>query len=143
MSDTGSWLMARAAGRDLLLSMQDLREVVAPMPVSPLPGRTRGIAGVVIHQGEFLPVLTWSDLPGCEQSLEPPMALAVGRLRLGIPLERLGGALNLGSEDWREPSTDDPWRTWIDVVGQVGGRDLPRIDLDRLVALLRRYRDER
>jgi chemotaxis signal transduction protein len=143
MSDAGSWLMARAGGRELLISMHDLREVVAPMPVSPLPGSARGIGGVVIHQGEFLPVLAWGDLPGCPQSPVPPAALAVGRLRLGIPLERLGGALDLGTEDWREPPADDPWRTWVDAVGRVGDRELPRIDLDRLIALLRRYREER
>lgn len=143
MSDQGGWLLAKAAGRDLLLSTLDLREVVAPLPVSPLPGCSRGIAGVVIHQGEFLPVLAWNELPGCVRGSEPPTALAVGRLRLGLPLERMGGTLDLGAEAWREPPADDPWRDWIDAVGRVGDRDLPRLDLDCLIALLRRYRDER
>ncbi len=143
MFDRGSWLQARAAGRDLLLSTLDLREVVTPTPVSPLPGRPRGIAGVVIHQGEFLPVLSWGDLPGCEVGTGTPVALAVMRLRLGIPLDRLVGTLDLGPEAWRETPEDDPWRPWVDAVGRVGERDLPRLDLDRLITLLRQFRGGR
>ena len=143
MSERGSWLQARAAGRDLLISMLDLREVVAPMPVSPLQGGSRGIAGLVVHHGEFLPVLAWGEFPGCEASSEPPMALAVLRFRLGLPLDWLGGTLDLEPEAWRETPIDDPWGPWIDAVVRVGERDLPRLDLDRLISLLRRFRDER
>ena len=60
---------------DLLLDTLDLREVVASAPVAPLPGRSRGIQGVVFYQGEFLPVLAWEDLPGCLAVPGPSMAL--------------------------------------------------------------------
>lgn len=143
MSSRGSWLQARAAGRDLLLSTLDLREVVAPMPIAPLPGGSRGIAGVVIHQGEFLPVLAWGELLGGREAPEIPTALAVLRLRLGVPLGCLGGTLSLAPELWRDPPGDDPWLPWIDAVARVGGKDLPRLDLDRLMALLRGFRAER
>jgi chemotaxis signal transduction protein len=123
--------------------MLDLREVVDPIPVAPLPGGSRGLAGLAIHQGEFLPVLAWDELPGCRAGSEPPMALAVLRLRLGLPLDRLGATLDLGPEVWRETPTDDPWLPWVDAVARVGERDLPRIDLDRLIDLLRQFRDER
>ena len=123
--------------------MLDLREVVAPMPVSPLPGCSRGIAGLVIHHGEFLPVLAWGEFPGCQAGPEPPMALAILRLRLGLPLDWLGGTLDLGLEAWRETPAEDPWSPWVDAVARVGDRDLPRLDLDRLIGLLRRFRDER
>lgn len=123
--------------------MLDLREVVAPMPVSPLPRGARGIAGLVIHQGEFLPVLAWGELPGCQAGSEPPMALAVLRLRLGLPLDRLGGTLDLGPEVWRDTPAEDPWLPWIDAVARIGEVDLPRVDLDRLIGLLRQFRDER
>jgi chemotaxis signal transduction protein len=123
--------------------MQDLREVVAPMPVSPLPGGSRGIAGLVIHHGEFLPVLAWGEFPGCQAASAPPLALAVLRLRLGLPLDWLGGTLDLGPEVWRETPADDPWGPWVDAVARVGGKDLPRLDLDGLIGLLRRFRDER
>jgi chemotaxis signal transduction protein len=123
--------------------MLDLREVVAPMAVSPLPGGSQGIAGLVVHHGEFLPVLAWNELPGCRAGAEPPMALAVLRLRLGLPLERLGGTLDLEPEVWRETPADDPWAPWVDAVARIGDVDLPRIDLDRLISLLRRFRDER
>jgi chemotaxis signal transduction protein len=123
--------------------MLDLREVVAPMPVSPLPGGSRGIAGLVIHHGEFLPVLAWGDLPGCRAASGAPMALAVLRSRLGVPLDRLGGTLDLESEAWRETPADDPWRPWVDAVARVGEKDLPRIDVDRLIGLLRQFRHER
>lgn len=98
---------------------------------------------MVIHQGEFLPVLAWGDLPGCRPEPGPPVALAVLRPRLGMPLDRLLGTLDLEPDAWRDPPDDDPWRTWIDAVGRVGERDLPRVDLDRLVALLRRFRSTR
>lgn len=143
MSERGSWLQARAAGRDLLLSMLDLREVVAPMEISPLPGGSRGIAGLGVHYGEFLPVLAWSELQGCQAGSEPPMALAVLRSRLGLPLERLGGTLDLEPDVWRETPPEDPWILWVDAVARIGDVDLPRVDLDRLISLLRQYRDER
>lgn len=113
------------------------------MPIAPLPGGSRGIAGVVIHQGEFLPVLDWGDLLGGRQEWAVPMALAVLRLRLGVPLDRLGGTLSLAPEVWRDPPSDDPWLPWIDSVARVGEKDFPRLDLDRLMALLRRFRHER
>lgn len=97
----------------------------------------------MIHQGEFLPVLAWGDLPGCRVGSGPPVALAVLRLRLGMPLDRLAGTLELGPEAWRDPPEDDPWRPWIDAVGRVGDSDLPRVDLDRLIAWLRRFRGGR
>jgi chemotaxis signal transduction protein len=123
--------------------MLDLREVVDPMPVCPLPGGSRGIAGLVIHHGEFLPVLSWGGFPGCLAGSEPPMALAVLRFRLALPLDWLGGTLDLGPEVWRETPEDDPWAPWVDAVARVGDRDLPRLDLDRLIGQLRRFRDER
>jgi chemotaxis signal transduction protein len=128
---------------DLLLSTLDLREVVSPTPVAPLPGSPRGIQGVVIHQGEFLPVLAWEDLPGCLAQPAPPMALAVLRPRLGVPLERIIGTIDLPPGARREADETDPAMAWLGGVGRMGDRDLPMVDPDRLVALLRRFRAER
>jgi chemotaxis signal transduction protein len=127
---------------DLLFSPSDLREVVAPVPVSSLPGRPRGIQGVVIHQGEFLPVLAWEELPGSRGLAGPPTALAVLRPRLGILLERLEGMVELPHEAWRECDEADPKAAWSGAVGRVGNRDFHRVDTDRLIALLRRFRGE-
>jgi chemotaxis signal transduction protein len=128
---------------DLLLSTMDLREVVPPMPVSPLPGRPRGIQGVVVHQGEFLPVLAWEDLPGCLNRPAPPLALAVLRPRLGVPLEHIIGTVDLPPEAWREADETDPAIAWLGSVGRVGNQDLRVVDPDRLVALLRQFRADR
>ena len=128
---------------DLLLSTLDLREVVAPTPVAPLPGRPRGIQGVVIHQGEFLPVLAWEDLPGCQVPPTRPVALAVLRPRLGVPLERLIGTVDLPPDAWREADETDPAAAWLGGMTRMGDRDLRMVDPDRLVALLRRFRGAR
>ena len=127
---------------DLLFSTMDLREVVAPGPVAPIPGRSRGIQGVVIHQGEFLPVLAWEDLPGCQPPTALPVALAVLRPRLGVPLERLMGTIDLPPEAWREVDERDPANAWLGGVARSGNRDLHLVDPDRLIALLRRFRGE-
>lgn len=127
---------------DLLLSTRDLREVLSPMPVYPLPGSPRGIQGVVIHQGEFLPVLAWEDLPGCLLPPATPMALAVLRPRLGVPLEGIVGTIDLPPEAWQEADEADPAITWLDGLARVGDRHLRVVDPDRLVALLRRFRSE-
>ena len=98
---------------------------------------------MVFHQGEFLPVLAWRDLQGCKVGSESPMALAILRFRLAMPLDRLGVTLDLGPDIWRKPAKMDPWHSWINAVGRIGGRDLPRMDVDRLLALLRGFRDGR
>jgi chemotaxis signal transduction protein len=133
----------RAAGRELLLSTLDLREVVAPSPVAPLPGRPRGIQGVVIHQGEFLPVLAWEDLPGGEAASAPPVALAVLRPRLGIPLERMMGMVDEWPADWQEPGEDDPTRSWSGAAVLIDGAEVRLLDAERLISLLRRFRNDR
>lgn len=128
---------------DLLLSTLDLREVVASTPVAPLPGRPRGIHGVVIYQGEFLPVLAWEDLPGCPTPPARPMAMAVLRPRLGLPLERLIGTISPPPEAWQELDPGDARERWLGGVCRVGGQSLYLLDPDRLIALLHRLREER
>jgi chemotaxis signal transduction protein len=128
---------------DLLLSALDLREVLGPVPVVELPGRPRGIQGVVFHQGEFVPVLAWEDLPGCPSPPAPPSALAVLRPRLGLPLETMTGMRELPSGDWREADEGDPASSWLGGVCRLEGRDFGLVDPDRLLAVLRRLREDR
>jgi len=143
MSDREPWLQARAAGRDLLLATRDLLEVLGPPMVLPMPARPKGIGGVVIHRGEFLPVLAWEDLPGGPGKPAPPVALAVLGLRLGLPLEGMEGTVNLPVAAWSKPPADDPWEPWIFGVARFEGRAVPGLDLDRLIALLRQFRGQR
>jgi len=143
VSETSLFLHARAAGRELLLPVSDLREVVAFAPVTPIPGGPPGIQGVVLHQGEFLPVLDWTAIEGCPARLEPAVAMAVLRPRLGLPLEGLTGTVDAPEEGWRDPAEGDPWAPIMAGLCQVGGRDLPLLDPDRLLALLHRLRKAR
>jgi chemotaxis signal transduction protein len=128
---------------DLLVSTLDLREVVEPTPIAALPGRLRGIQGVVFHQGEFLPVLAWEDLPGCQAPPAAPTAMAVLRPRLGLPLERMIGMRDMPADGWREVDEQDPAAAWLGGVCGVGGKELRLVDPDRLIALLRRFRGDR
>ena len=143
MPESGSWLLVKAAGRDLLLSTRDLREVVDPSPPTPLPGALPGIQGVVLHQGEFLPVLAWEDLPGGRRPEGPPEALAVLRTRLALPLERLVGTLEELPGPWVEPGDDDAARSWLGASVQLRGVAVRQLDVDGLLDLLRRFRSER
>lgn len=143
MSDPGVWLAGHAGGLSLLIAMSDLREVVAPGPVALLPGGSRGIRGVMVHQGEFLPVLAWEDLPGGSPLAADPVVLALLRPRLGLPLERMAGTITLGSAAWEDLPESDARGAWVR--GQVlleGGPAL-LVDPDRLVGLLRRFRGNR
>ncbi|MCE1203640.1 MAG: chemotaxis protein CheW [Holophagaceae bacterium] len=143
MSEQGSWLHVRASGMDLALSTLDLREVVGMETVSPLPGRPQGIQGVVVFQGEFLPVLAWVDLPGCAVPTAPPMAMAVLRPRLAIPIERMIGVIDAPAATFRDIDEDDPATGWAGGLLHAGGLDLRLLDPDRLIALLRRFRGDR
>ena len=143
MSEQGSWLHVRASGMDLALSNGDLREVVAMEPVSRLPGRPQGIQGVVIHQGEFLPVLAWEDLPGCPVPASAPTAMAVLRPRLAVPIDRLIGMIDASSALVQALDEEDPSKAWSGGMLQAEGQDLRLLDPDRLVALLRRFRGDR
>jgi chemotaxis signal transduction protein len=120
---------------DLLLSTLDLREVVASTPIAPLPGRPRGIYGVVIYQGEFLPVLAWKDLPGCQTPPGKPMAMAVLRPRIGT--------ISPPPEAWQDVDPGDARERWLGGVCRVEGQTLLLVDPDRLIALLHRLREER
>lgn len=143
MSEQGSWLHVRASGMDLALSTLDLREVVGMEAISPLPGRPQGIQGVVVYQGEFLPVLAWADLPGCSLSTAHPSAMAVLRPRLAIPIERMIGMLDAAAAVFRDIDDDDPAAGWAGGLIHTGGLELRLLDPDRLIALLRRFRGDR
>lgn len=143
MSDLGSWIHVQAAGMDLLLSTLELREVVEASPVSPLPGRPKGIQGVVVYQGEFLPVLAWEDLPGCQGPQAPPMALAVLRPRLALPIERMIGAMDPPPGFRREVDETDPTHGWVSGIWEVESQLFRLVDSDRLIALLQRFRGHR
>lgn len=143
MSELGTWLHVRASGMDLALSTLDLREVVAMEAISPLPGRPAGILGVVIFQGEFLPVLAWEDLPGCPRSAALPTALAVLRPRLAIPIERIIGMIDPSASHLPGVEEIDPASGWSGGHLQAGELELRLLDPDRLIALLRRFRADR
>lgn len=143
MSDMGTWIHMQAAGMDLLLSTSELREVVEASPVSPLPGRPKGIQGVVVYYGEFLPVLAWEDLPGCLAPLTPPTAMAVLRPRLALPIERMVGTMTLLPGLWREVDETDPAHGWVSRSCEMDGLLFRLVDSDRLIALLQRFRGHR
>lgn len=128
---------------DLLLATLDLREVVASTPVAPLPGRPRGIEGVVFYQGEFLPVLAWEDLPGGSVPEGEAGALAVLRPRLGLPIQRLYGTIDPPPEAWQEVDEQDPTAAWVSAVCVLEELQLRALDPIRLIALLRRFREDR
>ncbi len=143
MSDAKNWLHVKAGGLDLLISTGDIQEVIPSGEVAPLPGRPRGIQGVVVHQGEFLPVLAWGDLPGCPIFPGRPTALAVLRRRLGLPLEAIFGNQSLPAEGWCDLDADDPLAPWLGGTCQVEQGRLWWLEPSRLVAHLRRFRGER
>ncbi|WP_257304161.1 chemotaxis protein CheW [Geothrix campi] len=143
MSETLLLLHARAAGREILLPVSDLREVVASTAVTPLPGGPPGIQGVVLHQGEFLPVLDWTAIQGCPARLEPTVAIAVLRPRLGLPLEGLTGTVAAPVEGWLDSVEGDPWGPILAGLCRIGDRDLHLLDPDRLLAMLHRLRKGR
>jgi len=141
VSETPVFLQARAAGRAFLLSVSELREVVGSSPVTAIPGGPPGIQGVVLHQGEFLPVLDWAAVPGADPS-GPPKAMAVLRPRLGLPLEGLTGTMDTPEGTWIDPR-NDPWAPILAGLCRVGDLDLPVLDPDRLLGLLHRLRKAR
>ena len=124
-------------------AVADLREVVAFTPVTPLPSGPPGIQGVVLHEGEFLPVLDWTAVEGGLARQEPPVAMAVLRPRLGLPLEGLTGTVESPGEGWLDPPEGDPWAPILAGLCRVRGQDLALLDPDRLLALLHRLRKAR
>ncbi|HEX9011182.1 MAG TPA: chemotaxis protein CheW [Holophagaceae bacterium] len=144
MPEGGILLLARAAGRDLLLSASDLVEVLPSASITPLPGPLPGVAGVILHQGEFLPVLDWSALPGAAGAPLPPVAMAILKRRLALPLEFLSGALETGRENLKvEPSGEDPWAPFMACACVVEGPPLPLLDSDKLIDWLHQRRPGR
>lgn len=143
MSEARVLLHAQAAGRAFLLPVSELREVVPGAPVTPIPSGPPGIRGVVLHHGEFLPVLDWGVLGGDPGPAAPPAVLAVLRPRLGLPLEGLAGTVEVPEGSWNDPPAEDAWRTILSGRCRLDGQDLPVLDPDRLLALLHRLRKAR
>lgn len=141
MPDQGILLLARAVSRDLLLAASDLVEVLPAGPIAPLPGPLPGIAGVILHQGEFLPVLDWAALPGATAPARPTVAMAILKRRLALPLEFLSGALEGGRENLKmEPPGADPWAPFMVCACVVEGPPLPLLDSDKLIDWLHQRR---
>ena len=137
MPEGGILLLARAGGRDLLLSALDLIEVLPAAPVTALPGPLPGIGGVILHQGEFLPVLDWAALPGGSRAPAPYAALAILKRRLALPLEFLSGALDRGPGALKtDPPGDDPWGPFLACACVLEGPPLPLLDADKLIGWL-------
>ncbi len=108
-------------------------------------GKSRDLVdgGVVIYQGEFLPVVSWEDLPGTGRVSGSTVALAVLRPRLGLPIERLLGTLDELPGTWSSVTEAHPAGAWLQGLCHGEGQVWQVIDPDRLVALLRQYRGER
>ena len=141
MPEHGILLLARAAGRDFLLSASDLIEVLPASHVTPLPGPLPAIAGVVLYQGEFLPVLDWSGLPEGGSNMVWATALAVLKRHLGLPLEILSGALEPDRDAMRiEPPGGDPWAPFLSGMCVLEDSLLPILDADKLVDWLHHRR---
>ena len=143
MSESRTLLHVWAAGRQLLVPVMDLREVVAFTQATSLPGGPRGIEGVVLHQGEFLPVLDWGAMAGASGPLPPASVMAVLRRRLGLPLERLVGTLEVPEAGWREAPDSDPWHPILAGLCKVEEQEVPLLDPERLLALRHRFRKDR
>ncbi len=144
MPDDGILLLARASGRDLLMAASDLLEVLPAGPVTPLPGPLPGIAGVVLYEGEFLPVLDWGALPGAGGEVAGATSMAVLKRRLALPLEFLSGALEGGREGMRiEPPGEDPWAPFMVCACAIEGPALPLLDPDKLIDWLHQRRTSR
>ncbi len=143
MSEAPLFLHAKAAGRVFLLAVSELREVVPGAPVTPIPSGPPGIQGVVLHHGEFLPVLDWAVAGGNPDHAATPLVLAVLRPRLGLPLEGMAGTVEAPEGGLSDPPADDPWGPILAGVCRLGGEELPVLDSDRLLALLHRLRKAR
>ncbi|MEI6592776.1 MAG: chemotaxis protein CheW [Holophagaceae bacterium] len=138
MPETAVWLQVEAAGQHLLLSPADVLEVLPLMAIQPLPGASRGIEGVVLHNGAFLPVLAWRDLPACDGPSPPPSLLVVLR-RFGLPVVRVVGMVALPEDAW-ESEPEELARGWSGgriAQGQGWGR---KLEPERLLGLLRELR---
>lgn len=140
MPESAFWLHVEAAGQDLLLPPAAVVEVLPLPEVQPLPGAPRGIAGVVLQAGAFLPVLAWADLPACGQPSPPPRLLVVLQ-RFGLSVVRVVGMVSLREDAW-EAEPEELARGWSGgriALGQGWGR---KLEPERMLGLLRDLRIE-
>jgi purine-binding chemotaxis protein CheW len=73
MGDAGLWLLCRASETLCALPLSNVAETMRPLPIKPVPGAPRYVAGVAVIRGEALPVVDMQRLLGGS-------AGAVGRL---------------------------------------------------------------
>ena len=70
--DGRQFLTLRVASQELLVSVDDIREIIMPPPIAYLPRSQRELEGVIALRGEILPVVNLRRMLGLPQGMLTP-----------------------------------------------------------------------
>jgi len=133
MHDRALMLRGVVGERELWIPAADLQEVVALEAVHAFPSATPGLAGVVSHHGEPLPVLAWADFG----TTSPTGALvAILKKRLGVPLDRVVEVRMVEGTTEVGLKRGDAWNVLLGHRRRLSGHSHGVLDVEKLLSLL-------
>jgi len=87
--------------------IDEVREIVVPMPITALPHRPEGIAGVCDHRGEVVPIIDLRAVFGLGPADRPKkvkwVLVEVAGRTVGLVADDVFGVVRVGSGDLRRP----------------------------------------
>ncbi|HJV89049.1 MAG TPA: hypothetical protein VJ623_01985 [Holophagaceae bacterium] len=133
MADSKLLLRAAVGDRELLIHAGDVEEVVPLEYLIPFPSDLPGLAGIMAHHGEPLPVLDWGPYGAGEADCP---FVAVLKRRLGVPLTRILEVRDLEGVPEVGLKRGDPWNPMLGHRRRLSGHSQGVLDVEKLLALL-------
>jgi len=135
-SSTG--LVVFSVGANLYaIRIEDVREIIVPMPLTALPHRPEAIAGVCDHRGEVVPIIDMRAVFGLGPPERPKkvkwVLVNVAGRTVGLASDDVVGVVHVPSGDFRDPPEVNAGARLraISSVAAYGGKLLFVLDVSR------------
>lgn len=135
-------------GRDCIVNLREVAEVIDARPVTPIPGTVAWIEGVINYRGALVPVYRPHDFLSPEKDLDPTLARDHGHLvvlrkgRRGNEFAAIRVNRMIGMQKFRDTKLRAAARNvtaatelahYVDSLVHVDGRDWHRLNIARLL----------
>jgi chemotaxis-related protein WspB len=134
-------VLFKIAGEQYGLDARTLTEILPAIPLRPFPGAPAGVAGLLTHRGEAVPVIDLALLTGgepCPSRLSTRIVIAdyspgPPGARIGLRVEYADDAIQVKTEDFRDAGVTAPDARYLGKIIQHPLGLIQLIDVERLI----------